>query len=80
MLNIKSFQTVQPLDQTYPGSSAQTKGYVEQVINPNQRGRVRYQATCWLGICDDGRSLPPGTEVTILGRHGNTLLVQPIVS
>ncbi len=80
MLNLKSFQTVQSLVQTYPGLSTQTKGYVEQAISPNRRGRVRYQATYWFGICDGSRSLPPGTEVTVLGRQGNTLLVQPIVS
>lgn len=80
MLNPKSFQTVQSLAQTYPGLLAKTKGYVEQAINPNRRGRVRYQATYWFGVCADARSLPPGTEVTVLGRRGNTLLVQPIVS
>ncbi|PSN12818.1 hypothetical protein C7293_18640 [filamentous cyanobacterium CCT1] len=78
MLNPKSFQTVQSLAQTYPGLSTQAKGYVEQAINPNRRGRVRYRATYWFGVCDDARSLPPGTEVTILGRQGNTLLVQAI--
>ena len=80
MLNPNSFQTVQSLAQIYLGSSAQTKGYVEQAINPNRRGRVRYQATYWFGICADARSPPPGTAVTVLGRQGNTLLVQPIVS
>lgn len=80
MLNIKSFQTVQSLAEVYPDLSTQPKGYVEQAINPNRRGRVRYQATYWFGVCDSARSLPPGTEVTVLGRQGNTLLVQPIVS
>ncbi|MBD2109313.1 NfeD family protein [Nodosilinea sp. FACHB-13] len=80
MFNLKSFQKVQPLNPFYPGLLAQTKGYVEQAINPNRRGRVRYQSTYWFGICADARSLPPGTEVTVLGRRGNTLLVQPIVS
>lgn len=80
MLNPKSFQTVQSLAQTYPGLSTQAQGYVEQAINPNRRGRVRYQATYWFGIRADARSLPPGTEVIVLSRQGNTLLVQPIVS
>jgi membrane protein implicated in regulation of membrane protease activity len=80
MFNPKSFQTVQSLAQTYPGVSTQAKGYVEQAINPNRRGRVRYQATYWFGICADARSLPSGMEVTVIGRQGNTLIVQPIVS
>lgn len=80
MLNLKSFQNVQPLHQSYPGSSTPSKGYVEQAINPYQRGRVRYQATYWFGVCDDGRSLSPGTEVIVLGRQGNTLIVEPVVS
>lgn len=80
MLKLKSFQKVQPIAQTYHGASAQTKGYVEQAISPNQRGRVRYQATYWFGICDDARSLPKGTEVIVIGRQGNTLIVEPIGS
>ncbi|MBE9141026.1 NfeD family protein [Nodosilinea sp. LEGE 07088] len=54
------------------------KGYVEQAIGPNHPGRIRYQATYWFGICDDGRSLPRGAEVTVIGRRGNTLIVEPI--
>jgi len=79
MLNHKRLQTVRPLAQDYLGASRQTKGYVEQAISPDSRGRVRYQATYWFGICDDGRSLPKGTEVTVIGRQGNTLIVQPVV-
>lgn len=80
MLKLKRLQTVQPLSQDYRGASRQTQGYVEQTINPNGRGRVRYQATSWFGVCGDGRSLPKGTAVSVIGRQGNTLIVQPIVS
>lgn len=79
MLKPKYSEAARPLPQAY-GASRHCKGYVEQAISPDSRGRVRYQATYWFGVCDDGRSLPKGTEVTILGRRGNTLIVEPINS
>jgi len=80
MLKRKRRQTVKPLSQDYLGASLPTKDYVEQAIHPDARGRVRYQATYWFGICDDGRSRPKGTEVNVIGRQGNTLIVEPLVS
>lgn len=80
MLKLQRLQTVKPLSQDYLGALRQTQGYVEQAINADGRGRVRYQATSWFGICHDGRSLPKGTAVNVIGRQGNTLIVQPIVS
>ena len=81
MLNLlKHTPTVQPLLPTYLGSAAQTIGYVEQPISPNHPGRIRYQANYWFGICNGGvRSLPRGTQVNIIGRQGNTLIVEPAV-
>lgn len=73
-------QTVKPLSPDNLGASKQTKGYVEQAIHPDRRGRVRYRATSWFGICHNGRSLPKGTEVNVIGRQGNTLIVEPSVS
>lgn len=80
MLNPKRLQTVQFFPQAGLSASRPKIGYIEQAISPNGRGRVRYQATCWFAICDDGRSLPKGTEVTIVGRRGNTLIVEPSLS
>lgn len=80
MLKRQTLQTVKPLSQDYLGASRQTTGYVEQAISPTGRGRVRYQATYWFGICDDGRSLPQGAEVTVIGRQGNTLIVVPVAA
>lgn len=80
MLKRQTLETVKPLSQDYLGAERQTKGYVEQAISADGRGRVRYQATYWFGICDDGRSLPKGTEVTVIGRQGNTLIVAPLVT
>ncbi len=78
MLTQKIPQAVKPLNQNYLGIPKPTRGYVEQAISPEGRGRVKFQATYWFGICDDGRSLPKGTEVTVIGRRGNTLIVEPI--
>lgn len=80
MLKLKRLQTVKPLSQEYLGASRPSQGYVHQAISPDGRGRVRYQATYWFGICHDGRSLPPGTAVNVIGRQGNTLIVEPILS
>ena len=80
MLTRKRLPTVKPLSQDYLGASLQTRGYVEQAISADGRGRVRYQATYWFGICHDGRSLPKGTEVNVIGRQGNTLIVEPLIS
>jgi len=80
MLDFKHVQALQPLSQVYLGSSSRTVGYVERAISPTCRGRVRYRATSWFGICEDARSLPCGTEVTVLGRQGNTLIVKPVAS
>lgn len=81
MLNlIKRTPTVRPLLPNYLGLAAQTTGYVDQPIRPHHPGRIRYQATYWFGICNGNvRSLPRGTEVNILGRQGNTLIVEPAV-
>ncbi|MGD1859921.1 MAG: NfeD family protein [Leptolyngbyaceae cyanobacterium] len=80
MLNRKTLPAIASLLPDYLGTSQPTKGYVEQAISSNGRGRVRYQATYWFGICHDGRSLPKGAEVTVIGRQGNTLIVEPVVS
>lgn len=41
-------------------------------------GRVRWQGQSWAAInLDEGRPLPPGSTVTVLGREGTQLQVLP---
>lgn len=76
MLKRKRFQTVRPSSQNSFDTMKPTIGYVEQAIGPECRGRVRYQATYWFGVCCDGQSFPKGSEVVVIGRKGNTLMVK----
>lgn len=51
---------------------------VDRTIGPRQPGRVHYQGTYWFGICRQGYTLLAGTDVVVVGRTGNTLIVEPV--
>ncbi|NET30510.1 MAG: protease [Cyanothece sp. SIO1E1] len=55
----------------------QGKAVVESDIEPGKSGRVKFQATYWFGCCAQDVRLPRGATVHVVGRKGNTLLVQP---
>jgi hypothetical protein len=56
-------------------------GEVEEMITPQQLGRVRFMSTIWYAQFYSplplGKALP-GTKVRVLGREGLILLVVPI--
>lgn len=64
---------------TQPMANEET-AVVDAAIAPGAAGRVRYRGTYWFGVCEQNRMLPEGTEVIVIGRNGNTLLVEPVVA
>ncbi|NEP49020.1 MAG: hypothetical protein F6K65_09400 [Moorea sp. SIO3C2] len=55
-------------------------GKVERTITPTKPGRVKFKATYWPArLCDHDSqvTLVPDDQVTVVGRHGITLLVVP---
>jgi membrane protein implicated in regulation of membrane protease activity len=55
-------------------------GVVDQVIAPNQPGRIKYQASYWparLYQVKGAIQLDSQQVVQVVGREGITLLVQP---
>ncbi|AOX02502.1 hypothetical protein BJP34_26395 [Moorena producens PAL-8-15-08-1] len=55
-------------------------GKVERTITPTKPGRVKFKATYWPArLCDHDSqvTLMPDDQVTVVGRHGITLLVVP---
>lgn len=59
----------------FPGN-VEASAVVNRAIDLNQKGRVRYQGSTWNALCNDHQQiLPVGTQVKIIGRKGNTLIV-----
>jgi tetratricopeptide (TPR) repeat protein len=50
---------------------------VQQTIQPNQRGRVRYWGSDWFARCHQDIFISPGEIVDIVGVENITLLVEP---
>ncbi len=53
-------------------------GKVEELIAPNQPGRVKFKSTSWPARfynLSDQTTLLPNDPVTVVGRQGNTLLI-----
>lgn len=58
-------------------------GIVERGITAHLSGRVKVMGVSWkarLYEPDEACHLLPGMSVTVLGRRGNTLLVQPFAN
>lgn len=54
-------------------------GKVEQEINHTHPGRVKWRASSWpaqLHQTDTKEMILPGEQVSVVGRHGITLLVE----
>jgi tetratricopeptide (TPR) repeat protein len=87
----QAFQFVETQNSTNPSSRQSIKqsmphgswGYqnrqaiVQQTIQPNQRGRVRYWGSDWFARCHQDIFISPGEVVDIVGVENITLLVEP---
>ncbi len=50
---------------------------VDEVIQPNHRGRVRYQGSHWPARCSQAITLEEGTICSVVNIQGITLIVIP---
>jgi membrane protein implicated in regulation of membrane protease activity len=53
---------------------------VEEEIRLHHPGRVHFQRSWWSARCTQDITIAPGETVYVVGRHGITLLVEPIPS
>jgi len=51
---------------------------VKTEIQPGQLVRVKFQGVRWRACCDRPITLVEGTQVKVLGRRANILVVEPI--
>lgn len=54
-------------------------GQVVKAVSPNQRGRIKFDATYWFARFSDSNiteTIVPGMLVLVVGREGITLLVE----
>ncbi|WP_287517910.1 NfeD family protein [Okeania sp. SIO2C2] len=51
---------------------------VDEIIRPNQLGRVRYRGSLWNAKCIQELTVNTGEVVYVLGNHGITLIVDTI--
>lgn len=52
------------------------RAIVEEEIQPNQPGRVRFQSSWWPARCDREITLKPGEVVHVVGLENITLIVE----
>jgi tetratricopeptide (TPR) repeat protein len=80
------FQNLRPPDPTGYSSQqdrqtgiigVQGQAIVEQAIQPNKPGRVKFRASWWSARCLENITIPIGEWVDIVGAQGITLLVEP---
>ena len=53
------------------------KATVDEVILPDEKGRIRFKGSYWPARCASGATLAPGQICFVVGRHGITLIVEP---
>lgn len=51
---------------------------VDEVIQPNRRGRVYYQGVWWSARCQQAITLEEGTICFVVSMEGITLIVEPV--
>lgn len=75
----------QPSDPTWRNSreagliGLEGQAIVEQTIQPDRPGRVKFKASWWSARCLETVTIPAGEMVDIVGVQGITLLVEPTV-
>jgi membrane protein implicated in regulation of membrane protease activity len=53
---------------------------VDELIQPGNPGRVKFQGTWWSAQCDLGFVLLPGQLVQVVGVDNITLIVEPVAA
>ena len=54
-----------------------SEAIVDEIIQPNRRGRVLYQGGCWYARCRQAITLEEGTICSVIDIDGITLIVEP---
>jgi hypothetical protein len=79
------FATTHPLANTFwnadhgePPLPSDTLAVVKTEITPGQLGRVTFRGVRWRACCDRAFSIPLETQVRVLGRRANILVVEPM--
>jgi len=57
--------------------SPYAEAIVDEVIQPNRRGRVYYQGVWWSARCRQAITLEEGTVCLVVSIEINTLIVEP---
>lgn len=55
-----------------------TVAVVKSPIEPGQLGHVRFRGVRWRACSDGMQLIPEGTQVKVLGRRANILVVEPL--
>ena len=79
------FETTYPLTNSFSDgdelawpTTSEVTAVVKTAIRSGQLGRVRFQGVRWRACCDRTLTLVEGTQVKVLGRRANILVVEPI--
>ena len=70
-------------DETYPLMddflrSEETLAVVKNAIEPGKLGHVNFHGVRWRASCDRTQTITVGTQVRVLGRRANILVVAPL--
>jgi membrane-bound ClpP family serine protease len=60
-------------------SDLEKRVIVDEIIQPHNSGRVRFQDSWWPACCKGKITIFPGEVVYIVGRCNVTLIVEPVV-
>ncbi|MEM9006938.1 MAG: NfeD family protein [Cyanobacteria bacterium P01_F01_bin.86] len=69
--------------ETYPLTddflrNGETLAVVRSAIKPGELGHVKFHGVRWRASCDRPEAIAAGTQVRVLGRRANILVVEPI--
>ena len=81
------FETTYPLVNNFLNTSqsnlpslSDVMAVVKAEITPGQLGRVQFQGVRWRACCDRDFTIPDQTQVRVLGRRSNILVVEPVTA